>query len=550
MTRRKNKNNNENSAGFRVDDRLSGDHPVNQTRQQFNNNNYNNGGDNDYTDTSESESEEEDERGELISREVEGQFIKALMAIQTKDKKVYDPEAKFFEEDAFEEARNKWKNKQEQIKRDAPVTLKQMEMEDLLNPNQHKDEFRAPLTHVQEQQMIKDQFKDAINNLADEDEDDLFSKKAKSQKEIDEEDADYKDFVIKELKSAGVKDDTLNKWESGVSTSNADGMTKDDQDSFLMNYILNRGWISNGQDELEEKLKDSNEIKELEESEEELEIADEFEQEYNFRFEEPNSSNIISHPRTVEGTLRRVKSARAERRADKAKRKEEAKAKKVEELKRLKNKKKKEILDQLEKIQNISGYKDYNIEGFNLDDDFDPEKFDQQMQDQFDEDYYEDDFGDEKPVFDDVDIGDIEGKQSSKDKAEVQKLMNEYYNLNYEDIIDGTPVRFKYRSVDADYFGLSTEEILMGDEKELNQVVPLKKIAPYRKFDSKLKPNYKNLKEFRQNFREKQKEESKSYNKNNYQHNKGGKFNKHNRNNEASTSEESGKKKKFKKNKN
>jgi protein KRI1 len=61
------------------------------------NNNYNNGGNNDYTDTSESESEEEDERGELISREVEGQFIKTLMAIQTKDNKVYDPEAKFFE---------------------------------------------------------------------------------------------------------------------------------------------------------------------------------------------------------------------------------------------------------------------------------------------------------------------------------------------------------------------------------------------------------------------------------------------------------------------
>jgi hypothetical protein len=35
MTRRKNKNNNENSAGFRVDNRLSGDHPVNQTRQQY-----------------------------------------------------------------------------------------------------------------------------------------------------------------------------------------------------------------------------------------------------------------------------------------------------------------------------------------------------------------------------------------------------------------------------------------------------------------------------------------------------------------------------------
>ncbi|KAK8937785.1 hypothetical protein KSP40_PGU007648 [Platanthera guangdongensis] len=220
-----------------------------------------------------------------------------------------------------------------------------------------------------------------------------------------------------------------------------------------------------------------------------------------------------------------------------------------EELKHLKNLKKKEIQEKLDKIRVNAGIGEgsvCNVDVTHLEGDFDPEEYDKAMKEMFNADYYnaedaDPDFGSDdgddvkKPDFDkedkllgltdgfnSVDTMDgfegmrkillkenekveepshLEGKRKRKqkiylrEKAELDKELEEYYRLDYEGTVGDLKTRFKYRSVPSNSYGLNTEEILIANDKDLNQYVSLKRIAPYREkewevtYHQKLKKN-------------------------------------------------------------
>lgn len=74
------------------------------------------------------------------------------------------------------------------------------------------------------------------------------------------------------------------------------------------------------------------------------------------------------------------------------------------------------------------------------------------------------------------------------DDKEIQKLVDEYYDLDFEDVIaGGIKTKYKYMEVEADDFGLDDDDLLYCDDDLLNKYLSVKKIHPYRTEPVKLK---------------------------------------------------------------
>ncbi|CAI9736483.1 Hypothetical predicted protein [Octopus vulgaris] len=487
--------------------------------------------DNDFSSES---SSSEDEDGEEITEEFEKDWMCTLAALKTKDPKIYDKNVKFFQENDKGSAQKKSKKK--------TLSLQDVQRKTLITTDgappadekiRYEEDIDEPVvpSYYEEQEQLKKQFQEAASSLPDEE--DILVKKSGENTESEKEE-DYRSFL--KGKTNKLKKSKKISHELSVLKDFWSKTDLDEGEVFLRDYILNKGYKANNSIP---SYKDIIKDEEFSEDEELLTKQDNFEREYNFRYEEPDRKFIKCHPRKILDSVRIGNNARAEKRKATLERKKKEKEIKQEKLKGLKKQKRKEILEKIAKLKEVSGNDNLGANGVDWDEDFNPEQHDQLMKDAFGENYYSKGIEDtEKPEFSDDDWedeysvdknGDINEEpgcsyqtdnlhfedpdfnmdadydptqhKSKKRKREMKKkqkqekpkfnpdemtfeeYFDEYYKLDYEDLIDDLPCRFQYRSVATNDFGLDTDEILHSTDKELNSWCPLSKVVQYKTED-------------------------------------------------------------------
>uniref|UniRef100_A0A3B3HR29 Protein KRI1 homolog n=1 Tax=Oryzias latipes TaxID=8090 RepID=A0A3B3HR29_ORYLA len=283
----------------------------------------------------------------------------------------------------------------------------------------------------------------------------------------------------------------------------------EEKERFLRDYVLNKGYL-NEEDDDEERCVVQEDVDDSEEEGESfLERQEDFERSYNFRFEEPDSERVKTYPRNIATSVRSKDDSRKRKREEVKERKQKVWKRKREQLKQLKRN---EIMEKLKQLQELTGNEQLAFSQEDLEGDFDPKHHDRLMQVK---DYAEEDYNGEKikkkerkKKMKKEDLPLMGKKRKKSHFADVvtqkkpvfdpkektfEQYLDEYYKLDYEDIIDDLPCRFRYRQVVPNDFGLTTEEILSANDKELNRWCSLKKTCMFRSEKEELSDlkNYK-----------------------------------------------------------
>ncbi|KAL9998817.1 putative KRR1 interacting protein [Helianthus debilis subsp. tardiflorus] len=494
-------------------------------------------------DDSEEDDESSDDDEEIVnySTKQDLKFFDALIKVRNKDPLLKSNEAKLFDSDNEEDDDDEGGDgKKEKEKKKKPMFLKDVNAKHLIgngpefdDEDDERDDKNRKKSYFEEQEEVRKEFLDAV---ADEEDDDgeLLKVKNDNTGGDEGEDEDDREFE-KKLDEYFKEDDKL-----------------DENEKFLKDYFRKKMWLD----------KDSGKSKgfdieiDVSEDEEELVKQEDYEREFNFRYEENAGDRVMGHSRKVDGSVRKKESSRKIQRMNKKERMAQAELERNEELKRLKNLKKKEMNEKLRKIREIAGFgenDDCLLDEHDLEEEFDPDEYDRKMKNTFGDNFYDADdvdpsFGSdeehgelEKPDFDKEDdllglpkgwddehgsgdgflafrekilkkkvknegneeqneeqLQDEEGKRkrSKLEEELIKKSLEEMYKLECEGTIGDLKTRFRYKSVDKNTYGLKPKEILLVDEKELNQIVPLKKLATYRE-DEFVVPRHK-LKEQKQ----------------------------------------------------
>ncbi|KAM6957109.1 protein KRI1 homolog [Aplochiton taeniatus] len=538
-------------------------------------------GDQDEESYSGSDSSSDDDSELELDPKMDRDFYRTLSLLKKKDPKIYREDAQFYTGEAVDSSCSSQPSTSK--KAEKPMYLKDYERKVILERGGKYDddsdedtddedaairrERAASPSYIQEQNQLKESFREFVQDSDEEgsEGEELLKRRNKTPNEKDKEEEDYVEW----LKGQVELDDPEEVQDMKYLRDYWNDPDLDEKERFLRDFVLNKGYLDNADSD---RIPTHDELlqSEVEDSEEEgesfLERQDNFERNYNFRFEEPDATQIKTFPRNIATSVRTKDDRRKKKRDEVKERKQREKEQKQEQLKQLKNLKRNEIMEKLKKLQELTGNEKLAFDQVDLEGDFDPQKHDQLMQNMFGDGYYGEE-EDEKPHFEDEDDAleehwnwdtwtgeredeggeegfcDVEGqhyetncddpdfimdadydpsqlpvskKKSIKEKKKMKRedaplmgkkkkrkshfaevidkhkpvfdpqeksfetYLDEYYKLDYEDIIDDLPCRFRYRQVLANDFGLTTDEVLAADEKELNRWCSLKKTCMFR----------------------------------------------------------------------
>lgn len=344
----------------------------------------------DESDEDDSTDESEDDDADLVTADVDAEIFATLDAIKRKDPKVYDPNVKFykdFDPDAAAPSGDK--------KSEKPMYLQDYHRQNLLagqNGDEEMEDDSVPQTYQQEQDALKRQLVDSMHATNGEDEaeeDDFMVKKSKSRHE------DMPAAKVKKITEADVQ--------------NADK----DPETFLSNFMASRAWLP----------AEGSRFQALESDDSEDDArADEFEEAYNMRFENPETANekLQSFARDVGkySARREEKTGRKLAREREKEKKDAAKREREEEKARLRKLKIEEAEEKVKRIKEAAGMsgEELDLDQWRdvIEGDFDDDKWEQEMKRRFGEDYYAQD--DQEFNADNDDEDEESGKASRKAK--------------------------------------------------------------------------------------------------------------------------------------
>lgn len=373
--------------------------------------------DDDDDDDSSSSDETEDEAGFLATEALDTQISATLQAIRNKDPRVYDKTTSFYKATGNDD------EKQENSKGSKAVYLQDYHREKLMRGDvgASDDEQDAPQTYTQEQEALKQSIMSEINAANDQD---------GSAEDYSDDEGFMKRKAPAKLDANGVHPTRAAALQvSEVDVANANKSP----DTFLSNFLAARAWVP--EEASRWKAFESDE-------EEEEEKADQFEQAYNMRFEDPEKSNefLKSYARDIAASRsvrREEKSKRKRHREVEREKKEEERTQRREEKSRLKKLKLEEAEGKLALIRQAAGATGKELTDRDwislLNDSWENGKWDEEMQKRFGDDYYAVDENLVKSDEEGKDDGDADKASNSKRKRPKKPKWDD--DINIKDIV-------------------------------------------------------------------------------------------------------------------